>query len=105
MKCPSCDSDQLLAVLTITKSLKLAVRGGSVKVGGEKITQVDLKDAWDKDPEGKEREIKGPILCADCGEPSFYVTGAKKNLYAGDYIEAHAVGAQFFIDGGSLGTE
>lgn len=102
MKCPHCESEELLCPAHITVMLHPAKRGGSVKVGGVKVTQVDIKAAWDEDGGGNPKKIKGPFKCVDCGEDSFYVVGAPKNLYKGDFVDAEQLGAQFFIDGGSL---
>jgi hypothetical protein len=101
MRCESCDSEELFGVVNIRKALPMAKRGGSVKVGGQKISQVDMKDAWDsgtvQDP-----KIKGPIFCGDCDTEHFYVTGAPSNPYVGSYRRAIKLGAQHFIDGGTL---
>lgn len=102
MKCPSCGSEKLIASVTIHKTLELAKRGGSVKVGGVKISQVDLKQAWEKTGPGGEKPIRGPIMCNDCDEMLFYVVGAKSNPYKGHFKEAVKLGAQHFIDGGTL---
>ncbi len=102
MKCPYCGSEELLCPVHITVMCSPAKRGGSIKVGGVKVTQVDIKDAWNKDPAGNDKPIKGPFKCADCGESSFYVDGAPSNLYKGDMVEAEAVGPEFFVDGNTL---
>ncbi len=102
MKCPSCKGENLIGRVTIVKMLPMAQRGGSVKVGGSKISQVDLKNAWDKTGPGKDKDIRGPIWCSDCDQELFYVSGAKDNPYKGSYKDAERVGAEHFIEGGTL---
>ena len=80
-KCPECGSEALTAVVTIKKALRLAKKGGNVAVGGSKVTQVDLKDAWTKDGSGEEVKIRGPIFCGECGSEMYYLVGSKSPRY------------------------
>jgi hypothetical protein len=91
MECPQCGSKELLAVITIVRIIPLAQRGGSVKIGGQRLCQMDLRDAWDKHPydrEGPDKPIRGPIHCAECSAEMFHVTGAPQNPILGSYAEA-----------------
>lgn len=105
MKCPVCGGEKLLAKVVITKMVPMAMRGGSIKIGGQKISQADLKTAWDKTGPGAERTIKGPFLCTDCDSELFYVAGAKNNPYVGSHEAAKKLGAQHFVDGGTMDSE
>lgn len=91
MNCTCCNSEDLVAMLTVTIPLKPAMRNGTVKVGSVKFTQMDMKHAWDTvvGPEGVvEKAIKGPFICNDCGTEHFYICGDKAPLRAGSYAEA-----------------
>lgn len=106
MKCPVCDSKELVAFVTIRKVLELTQRGGSVKVGGVKVSQVDIKNVWDLNQGTKKpRTIKGPIQCVECGSDLFYVTGAKNNPLMGHYDLAKRIekeeGIEYFLEGGT----
>lgn len=70
MKCVLCGSEDLKARVTISYNVPLAQRMGTVKVGGLKVTQLDVKEAWDG--LGSRR---GPIYCQDCGEEHYYLVG------------------------------
>lgn len=87
MKCLACGSEELLGNVTIDLFVSLAKKGGSLKIGGVKIGQNTVLDAWDG-PKNKEKKIKGPIVCADCESRHYYVVGSKKSLRLGDHEEA-----------------
>jgi len=89
MNCTCCSSEDLVAMLTVTIPLKPAMRGGTVKVGSVKFTQMDMKAAWDT-AGGVEKAIKGPFHCADCGQEHYYIVGDKAPFRAGSYAEAVA---------------
>ncbi len=76
MNCLSCGADSLFAEVTVKIFLPLAARLGSVKIGGNKITQIDIKKAWDCLPDMTPREVKGPIVCGACGATHCYTVGA-----------------------------
>jgi len=105
MKCVCCNSDDLFGKVTLSIGLEITKRGGSVKVGGSKISQLDMKDAWNKGNGCVPATIRGPILCADCGTEMFYVVGAPSNPYEGSHIDADVVGGDHFVNGGTLGAE
>jgi hypothetical protein len=81
----------------MTKAMPLADKGGTVKVNGIKVGQVDLKNAWDtvSGVEGSpEREIRGPIRCGECESEHFYVSDSKDPLRLGSYEEAVSIGIE-----------
>lgn len=80
MKCLSCGSESLFAEVTVKIFLPLAARLGSVKIGGNKITQIDIKRAWDLEEDGAAKEVKSPIVCATCGARHHYTVGAASPL-------------------------
>lgn len=82
MKCLDCDSENLKAQVTLVYDVPLAARMGTVKIGGMKVTQLDLKEAWDK------QAIRGPIRCFDCGAEHYYVYGATDPLRKGAVADA-----------------
>ncbi len=102
MKCPTCNSEDLMCTVTITRAFSLAKRGGNLALRGGKITQPDIKNAWAKTGPGNDKIIRGPIFCTDCDEELFYVQGAKHNPYKGSYKDAEEMGAEHFIEGGDL---
>lgn len=77
MKCVDCGSDSLLGLITIEKAIPLAQKGGGLNMKGQKVGQIDIKDAWLKDPSGNEKGEYGPIVCALCGAEHVYVPGGK----------------------------
>jgi hypothetical protein len=72
LNCISCNSENLVGEVTVKRLLPLAKRNGTVKVGGQAITQIDLKNAWSIDSEGNEKPIRGPVFCMDCAELMMY---------------------------------
>jgi hypothetical protein len=86
MKCLLCDSEDLKANVVYSTFMPLAMRHGTVKVGGHKVSQLDLKEAWDK-VEGVDKDIKGPIYCMECGTEHYYVVGDQHPLKMGSYAE------------------
>ena len=83
--------------MTLTKAMPLADKAGTVKVSGVKVGQVDLKLAWDTTAgvDGSpEKEIRGPIMCAECESEHYYVTDSKDPLRLGSYKEALAAGIE-----------
>lgn len=85
LQCLDCESVDLRAIVHVVKYLPLGARGGSVKVGGNNVTQMDLKNQWDKE------DVRGPIVCLDCGAEHHYVVGSKKPLRLGRADEAREV--------------
>lgn len=86
MKCVNCDSEELAGVVTIEKVLPFTQKGGSVNVAGEKVTQKDLKEQWDKthDRTG-DRYVRGPIICLECEAEHIYLKGVQPSLYKLEY--------------------
>lgn len=100
MKCLECGSDEvLMGVVTIRKALPLALKGGSIKVGGFKVSQIDIKNIWDKDVNGDDKRIRGPIQCSECGTEHFYVAKSKNSLRKGSYLEAIEQGYESLVEG------
>ena len=94
-RCLKCGGD-LVAIVTITKAVPLADRNGTVKIGGVKVGQMDLKNFWDKNnarEDAPDQAIRGPIKCVDCETEHFYLVGDKKPLRVGSTAEARAEGA------------
>jgi hypothetical protein len=101
MKCLACGSEQLHAVVTLTRLIPMADRNGTVKIGGMKIGQADMKQEWDQidTPGGLvERMIRGPILCVDCESRHYYVVKSKNPLRLGSYEEALARGYDAIVN-------
>ena len=65
MKCPNCGSDQLRAHVMLAYDLPLAARDGAIKVGGVKISKLDLREAWEK-------LEQRPIWCTACHGQYFW---------------------------------
>ncbi len=87
MKCLACGSEELYGKVLPEILAPLANRGGSVKIGGVKFTQVDIKTCWDTVPgTGVEKAVKGPIYCGDCTQEHHYLTGDAKPLRLGPYL-------------------
>ena len=105
MKCKACEHPELKARITLTRDVPLAARGGNIKVGGIKVSQLDLKETWETEPlkDGscsiQERVIRGPIFCSACNAEHFYVVGAKDPLFLGGYEEAVELGVSAFLEG------
>lgn len=97
-KCLSCGEPELLAQVTITKLVPFADRGGTVKIGGQKLGQIDLKRSWDADESGNEQKIRGPIFCASCETEHYWVAGAKDPLRIGSVEEAREVGYEGLLE-------
>lgn len=108
MKCMNCGSEQLYGVAVITKLAPMADRGGSIKIGGMKVGQVDAKESWDskstgwdwigralnleipdppRDDKG-DKLIRGPIFCVDCESEHYYVAKSAKPIRLGSYLQA-----------------
>lgn len=95
--CLACGSSELFAIVKMIKAMPLADKAGTVKLAGIKVGQVDLKLAWDTvhGLEGSpDKEIRGPIMCADCEAEHFYVTDSKDPLRRGSYEEAVVLGIE-----------
>ncbi len=92
---------KLIAMVRAVIPAPLAAKGGTVKVGGVKFTQINIKEAWDNDiPNGgAPRQLRGPIKCGDCETEHFYVIGSKKPLRLGDYLDAMEVGYDTLTQG------
>lgn len=108
MKCLNCGNGDLYGLAVITKLASMADRGGSIKIGGLKVGQVDAKEGWDTKDNGwnwiaralgidipeMERDakgdklIRGPIFCVDCESEHYYVSKSPKPLRLGSYFQA-----------------
>lgn len=73
LKCLVCGSENMKAEVKLSYSVPLAARGGGIKIGGIKVTQMDLKLKWD---ELTER----PIICHECGQGHMFHVGADEPL-------------------------
>lgn len=97
-KCLHCGKPELLAMVTINKAVPLADKNGTLKIGGQKIGQMDLKNAWDKIgglESGPDQMLRGPIICGNCETEHFWVVGDKKApLRIGSVVEAREIGHQ-----------
>ena len=94
-KCLKCGSEGLLCKVVIIKFLPLADRNGTVKIGGHKVGQMDLKNSWDTTngkQDGPDQRIRGPIICPDCETEHYYLVGDAKPLRMGNVDEAREVG-------------
>ena len=93
-KCLKCGQAELYAKVVITKMVPLADRNGTLKIGGQKLGQADLKFAWDNigGEKGIEQKIRGPIICGNCETEHFYVVGDKNPLRMGSTQEARKLG-------------
>jgi len=89
MKCVNCgDSENLLAMMEKTIPVPFAARGGSIKATGCGVSPSTLKAEWDSYPSGKEKVIRGPVLCASCDTEHIYVVGLNPPFYAFDHATA-----------------
>lgn len=108
MKCLNCNG-ALYGLTPIVKLVPLADRGGSIKIGGLQVGQIDATESWNEkddawewiaralldgpmqmpqhDEEGK-KLIRGPIYCLDCGSEHYYVSKSKRPLRVGSYFRA-----------------
>lgn len=75
MKCIECGSEQLYGVVRVEVWLPMAAKGGSVKVSGAKVTQIDIKNEWDRASDGSTNPVKEPIVCAACDTIHRYTVG------------------------------
>lgn len=103
MECVGCGAETLVGIIAVTKEVPLAKRNGTIKVGGVKIGQLDLKEAWDTEVntagEITERVIRGPIRCTSCETPHFCIVAAgRTRLFIGDYAEALETGPEAFLE-------
>lgn len=78
MKCPDCDSEEMKGYVQLERYIAMAKRNGTVKIAGEKVSQLDLKEKWDKNDDGSEKDVKGPIFCMECGERFEFVVSASQ---------------------------
>ncbi len=87
MQCLECGAEELHGLVTMQVTAPLTARTGSIKVGSVKLTQIDVKNQWDKHPTGEERSIKGPIYCMKCGHEMYYHRD-KAELCNGNFRDA-----------------
>lgn len=66
VQCLSCKGENLVGEVTIKKLLPLAKRNGTVKIAGQTISQIDLKNAWAENSDGSTKRLRGPVYCEDC---------------------------------------
>ena len=94
MDCVACKAENsLYGRVVITKMVPIADRNGTVKIGGQKLAQTDLKLFWDTDvASGEDRKIRGPIMCLHCEAEHYYVVGSKRPVRLGSYEDAVARG-------------
>lgn len=82
MRCVKCGSEQLFGLVQATIRCPMAARGGEVKIGGVKFTQIDIKHAWDKNPWGTPRTERGPIVCESCDATHVFRVESKELVLA-----------------------
>lgn len=87
MQCLECGSENVKTRVTTDYDVPLAARNGSIKVGGIKPSQLDLKTSWEKQRDGSDHRIRGPIFCHDCGTEHYYVVETK-TFKVGSTVEA-----------------
>lgn len=75
MPCLSCGCEDLIAKVKISWDARFVERHGTVRIGGVKITQLDIKEAWDNKPGQEPKKLKGPIVCTKCKAEHVYYTG------------------------------
>lgn len=94
MECPSCKArDEIQAIFSVRVVAPLAKKGGSIKTAGVKVTQIDIKDAWNKDPiSEEERMIRGPLICMNCDAELVYVVKSDNPLREMTLDEAEEAG-------------
>jgi hypothetical protein len=81
--CLECGAPGLVALITIRRTAPLTATGASVKVGGLKVGQLDLRDAFVARPDGTPRPVRGPIFCESCGAEHYLTVGKKTILHLG----------------------
>jgi hypothetical protein len=77
MVCLVCGSENLKAHVELVYDVPLAARKGGIKIGGIKVTQLDLRVAWEK-------LAARPIFCHECGQEHVYNVGDKEPLQIKD---------------------
>lgn len=65
-KCLECGSENMKARVELSYNVPLTARLGGIKVGGYKVSQLDLREAWEALP-------RRPIWCHECATPHVYV--------------------------------
>lgn len=83
MQCVCCNGEDLVGEVVVKRLMPMAQRNGTVKVGGQGITQIDLKNAWALNSDGTPKAVMSPIYCQACGTEMHYVVGDKKPLREG----------------------
>lgn len=76
IKCLECGSENMKARVELAYNVPLTARMGGIKIGGFKVTQLDLRDAWEK-------MQRRPIWCHECATPHVYIVAThelKKGL-------------------------
>lgn len=66
MKCLCCSSENVKARVTLEYDVPMAARNGAIKIGGIKVTQMDLRDKW-------ETLAARPVYCHDCGQLHYWM--------------------------------
>lgn len=74
MRCTNCKSENLFGDINIRILLPMAKKGGNILTAGYVVTQ-KMVMAWWLEENGAEKQILGPVLCADCGEEHTYFKG------------------------------
>jgi hypothetical protein len=70
MNCLACGSEAMKARVELAYDVPLAARNGGIKIGGLKVTQLDLRAAWEK------LEHR-PIYCHECSTKHIYTVATK----------------------------
>ncbi len=59
MKCLNCGSEDVRAKVVLEKLFQLTSKGVNIKVAGQSITTLDMRDAWNR----SDRQI---LVCVEC---------------------------------------
>lgn len=98
MKCEDCGHDELYGLVTINKMIPLNQKGGGLNMKGQKIGQDDIKRAWKADKFHEDKDILGPIQCAECGAHHVYLPGETPALRLGEYDDVVEMGKEAFLE-------
>lgn len=75
MPCLKCGNPGLVAKVKIPYDAPFVERHGTVKIGGARLHQLMIKSSWDREQNGEEKKLKGPIRCPMCKAEHVYYTG------------------------------
>lgn len=110
MKCPVCDTpDKLVVSGYVPFRAPLAKKGGGIRAAGVKVTQSDIKAAWQleqltydddgnvEEEEPESRVLRGPIKCTECSADLVMISKeGGSTLYEMDMEEVLEIGVENF---------